>query len=210
MITIKFPKSPKSPQRKRVQKIAEKNLNYSEDDLDSIIKSDKINKDLIEVLKIIRNWSGTNSFIDEEEIEPKYLLDLFECSKDKIPSTILRWYGLTSLSTDKDIIELKEQIDKLNNGEDVFLGLDYQLKRLQDISLISVVEYKKEYNVEKEKFKEEIINKIVVIKKIFPEFEGSKVLSVIDTFPEKIIIKNENDDDETLELLRKIEKNTRT
>jgi len=223
MITIKFPKSPRTAPRKKVQSMGEK-YNYSEDDYYSIIKIPKINNDLYEIFEIISYWKNSCCKIDEEEIETSSLKNILDCIKEKIPSTSLKWYNLNKYSfMDEKITDIKDTIGEITNpNETIYFEPKHKVRRLQERDIITVVKYMKEYKVEKDKLKEKVIKKINLIKKIYPEFNGDEFLSILKSFPDKIIIVGKNEDGlsskdtlniegymEIIELLRKIEENTR-
>lgn len=224
MITIKFPKAPRTSPRKKIQSIGQK-YDYSEDDYYSIIKIPEINGDLYEIFNIIGHWQNCFCFIDEFEIDISHLNNILYCISNKIPSTNLRWYGMQRFAfREDDLVEIKNKINQItiNNR-----GFSYEFEILSELKLISVIKYKKEYNVEKESFKAKVTDKILIIKKLIPDFDDKEVISIIDSFPEKIIIPDKKEpakpegeewvdwynpmkcNIEILKVLRKIEENTR-
>ncbi len=232
MIKIRFPRKPLSSQRKKAVELAKK-LKYSEDEYDSIAESEKI-EDFGDLFNSIGRWQGVFTFIDDTEIEFNHLCDIYDCINKKIPFTNLKWYNLSSRRwNDQDFRDFPKKINNLSEETSFFIESD--LNDLTEMGLIEVIEYKKEYKVIKEKFKEKICFISDSVKKIVKKFDNSAVLEIIDNLPDtfKIIQRESIDEDyleeekkpegeegvdwynsvkwhkEVLDLLKKIEENTR-
>jgi hypothetical protein len=181
MIRIKFPRKPLSSQRKKAVELAKK-LKYSEDEYDSMAESENI-EDFKEIFDAIGNWQGVFTFVDDKEINFIHLSDIYTCVKNKIPFTNLKWYGLSKRRwDDQDFRDFPKKLNDFSDKNAFFM--ESELNDLMEMGIIEVVEYKKKYNVTKDKFKEKIEIISLLVKRIVPTFESSEVLKIIDNFPE--------------------------
>ncbi len=233
MITIKFPKSPKSIQRKRIQDIGRKH-NYSEDSFFSIIEIEEFNQDFATILNSIRWWKSLSILIDGEEIDIHKLYMITKAIQNKSNEEDFGWYNLAIFRC-HNFLELKENIEIwTKEGLD---GENYRnrwlFEELVENGIIKTILKDKEYSIEKEGLKEIVLEEGLTINKIYPNFDYKKVLVIIDSLPDKLTIPKidnsnlgeENEEPEgeewidwysptkwhlkVLELLKKIEKNTR-
>jgi len=158
-IEIKFPKSPKTPPRRRVQTIGAK-YSYIEDDYFSIIRISEINNDLLTILESIRSWKDNECYVDGELIDTRYLLNLVECVLRKEKPNSLEWYYdgydyRALIMSYKTFEDLKEALDQENNPRDVGrcvrerdFNISWSLRHLIDSGMIKVVTPNVEWKIE--------------------------------------------------------------
>lgn len=192
MIKLQFPKKPLSSQRKKATDFAKK-LKYSENEYDIIAESEKLD-DFKELFECIGGWQGVITSIDSEEIDFDLLNNISYCINNKVPFTNLKWYGVSKvLWRESDFRDFDNKIKSFSDKDSFFI--ESELDDLTNMGLIEVVEYKKKYNITKERFKEKIIKVGYLIRKIFPSFDYSEVISLIDKLPEEFDVISKNRDE---------------
>ena len=135
-ITLKFPKKPKTSQRKKIQDLCSK-YDYSEDEYDSITKFNSIDP-LSEILNIIGYWGGVEIYLGDIKVDCKYVKSLIECIEQKLPFTRLKWFGLESYSFNSEE-DFSNILEKLESYEDFENLMEYKLERLIKMKFMQVI-----------------------------------------------------------------------